>query len=228
MNVVSKEQCARPAQAVESLFVSSILSTWKTANPDRLARDCQIDETAFRRLDPEYYAWLRSRMTLAQKAAAAGNLPAAAFEDLRIRFNSVHDWAIERFGEAPLVAAVRALRAGEYRPPVPRDEGEPVRLPRAARSAGDHISTEAVATVDAIAEKAMALGWSRDRLYAVGKGLFDPERGLVGHLKPGEQIGEVTAQSIEIILPPPSEVHHRFYNPDVDQPWIVRVAAEKK
>jgi len=225
MNVGSKEQCAQRAQSVESLFVSSILSTWKTDKPDRFARDCQIDETVFRRLDPEYYAWLRSRMALAQKAAAAGKLPAAAFEDLRIRFNAVHDWAIEHLGEAPLLVAVLALRAGEYRPPVVEDDRPHVSLPGAARSNADRISPEAIVMVDAIAEKAMALGWSRDRLYAVGKGPFDPGRGLVCHLKPGDQIGEVTAQAIEIILPPPSEIRHRFYNPDVDQPWIRRVAA---
>ena len=45
------------------------------------------------------------------------------------------------------------------------------------------------------------------------------------YLKPGDRIGEVTLQSIEIIHPLPSEVRHRFYNPDVDQPWIRRVTA---
>jgi len=33
---------------------------------------------------------------------------------------------------------------------------------------------------------------------------------------------------IEIIGPPPTEVRTRFYNPDVDQPWIVRVDPTKK
>ena len=36
-------------------------------------------------------------------------------------------------------------------------------------------------------------------------------------------IGEVTRESIEIIGPPPRETRTRFYNPDVDQPWIRRV-----
>jgi hypothetical protein len=82
--------------------------------------------------------------------------------------------------------------------------------------------------VDVIAEQALALGWTRERLFDPGKGLFDPQRGLVCFLKPGDRIGEVTAQSIEIIHPLPSEVRHRFYNPDVEQPWIIRIDGEKK
>lgn len=81
--------------------------------------------------------------------------------------------------------------------------------------------------VDAISERALSLGWRRERLYGTGgNGAFDPRRGLVCLLKPGDRIGDVTAQSIEIIHPPPSEVRHRFYNPDVDQPWIKRIAPE--
>ncbi len=81
--------------------------------------------------------------------------------------------------------------------------------------------------VDVISERALALGWSRDRLYANGKGLFDQNRGLICYLKPGDRIGEVAAQSIEIIHRLPSEVRHRFYNPETDQPWIIRVAEKK-
>jgi hypothetical protein len=82
--------------------------------------------------------------------------------------------------------------------------------------------------VDAISERALALGWSRERLYATGSGIFDPQRGLVCYLKASDQIGEVTAQSIEIIHPLPSEVRLRFYNHDADQPWIIRAGAQKE
>ena len=210
------------------LFVSTALDSWSTDQGAAFARDVQIDDTAYRRIDPEYYAWLRSRMVLAQKAASAGHLNTAAFEDLRIRFNAVHDWAVQHFGEEQLLAAVRAIRAGEYKPPVAEDEGPPLPAPRVRKSTCSPISPEAVAMVDAIAGNAMAIGWSRDRLYAPGKGIFDPQRGLICYLKPGDRIGEVTVQSIEIIHPLPSEVRHRFYNPDVDQPWIVRTHPDKK
>ena len=83
--------------------------------------------------------------------------------------------------------------------------------------------------VDAISESALSLGWKHERLYGKGEnGIFDPRRGLVCFLKPGNRIGEVALQSIEIIGPPPSEVRQRFYNPDVDQPWIKRIDVEKK
>ena len=94
MNDVSAEQCAqvagKPADLpAASLFVSSTLLTWSTGTPDRFARDFQINDTVYRRLDPEYYSWLRSRMVIAKKAAAAGQIDAAAFEELRCRFNAL-------------------------------------------------------------------------------------------------------------------------------------------
>jgi hypothetical protein len=215
-----------PAPAAVHLFVSTALEFWSTAQGTAFARDLQINDTAYRRLDPEYYAWLRSRMVLAKRSAAAGHLDAAAFDELRVRFNAVHEWAVEHVGKEQLLAAVRAPRVREYKPPMAEDDRPPAPLPRAVRSASDHISPEAIALVDGIAEKAVALGWTRERLYAMGTGIFDPQRGLVCYLKPGDRIGEVTAQSVEIIHPLPSEVRHRFYNPDVDQPWIRRVPTE--
>lgn len=233
MNQTLEERCAQSMAEVTSdgspgcLFVSTSLATWTTATPEQFARDFQINDTVYRRLDPEYYAWLRSRMTLAKKAATAGQLDAAAFEDLRILFNRVHEWAVEHFGEGRLLEAVRAIRAADYVPPTPEDDGPRVSAPQPRKTGGDHVSPDAIAMVDTISETALALGWKRGRLYGTGgNGSFDPWRGLVGLLKPGDRIGEVTAQSIEIILPPPTEVRHRFYNPDVEQPWIKRIAPE--
>ena len=112
---------ARPARG--HLFVSTALDLWFTEQPAAFARDVQIDDIAYRRLDPEYYAWLRSRMMLAKKAATAGRLDLAAFGALRVRFNAVHEWAVEQLGEDQLLAAVRTLRAGDYIPPAPEDDG---------------------------------------------------------------------------------------------------------
>jgi hypothetical protein len=234
MTVDLEEQCAESTPVApagnlpEGMFVSSTLRMWTTPHPEWFARDVQINDTAYRRLDPEYYAWLRSRMVLAKKAATSGQIDAAAFEELRVRFNAVHEWAVQHFGDEKLLTALRALRAGSYNPPVAEDEGSHGPLPRAAKSADDHSSPEVIAMVDAIVENAMALAWSRDRLYSTGKGMFDPKRGLICYLKPGDRIGEVTPQSIEIIHPPPSAAHHRFYNPDVEQPWIKKIGADSK
>ena len=35
------------------LFVSTSLAQWETTEPHRIARDSQIDDTVYRRLDPE-------------------------------------------------------------------------------------------------------------------------------------------------------------------------------
>jgi len=233
--MASQEQCAETSPAAPDgdspscLFVSTSLATWTTANPEQFARDFQINDMVYRRLDPEYYAWLRSRMTVAKEAATTGHLPPAAFEDLRVRFNAVHDWAVHHFGEAPLLAVVRTFRSGDCKPPVAEDDGPHVPAPSARKAAADEISPEVMALVDSISEQALSLGWKRQRLYAAGGGrILAPERGLVYFLKPGDRTGEVTLQAIEIIGLPPLEVRQRFYNPDVDQPWIIRLDHKEK
>jgi hypothetical protein len=123
-----------------------------------------------------------------------------------------------------LLAAVRTFRSGDYEPPMSEDEGPHEPTPRAHKSAADAISPEAIALLDSISEQALSLGWKRQRLYAAGGNrIFDPQRGLACFLKPGDRIGDVTRHSIEIIGPPPLEVRQRFYNPDVDQPWVRRI-----
>jgi len=205
-----------------SLFVSTSLDTWLADNPELFARDVQINDTAYRRLDPEYYAWLRSRMNLAKLAAGAGRLSPDAFEELRQKFNAVHEWAVEHFSEAALQDAIRNLDARIYAPPVAEDY-RPVRAVRAAET----FAAEAVAMVDQIRDQALALGWTMESLYGTGnatRALFGKACGLAGLLKPTHRIGEVTRQSIEIILP--NGARQRFYNPDVEQPWIGRVKSE--
>jgi hypothetical protein len=202
-----------------SLLVSTALDTWTTGQPEIFARDVQINDTAYRRLDPEYYAWLRSRMNLAKLAAGAGRLSPDAFDELREKFNAVHEWAVAHFGEERLREAVRNLDARNYTPPVAEPD-KPVRPAPAA----EHIAFDPVAMVDAIRDQALSLGWTEQSLYGTGgttRALFGKACGLANLLKATDQIGEVTRQSIEIILA--SGVRQHFYNPDVEQPWIRRV-----
>jgi hypothetical protein len=201
-----------------ALFVSTSLDTWTTGQPEIFTRDVQIDDAAYRRLDPEYYAWLRSRMNLAKLAAQAGRLGEEEFEELRGKFNAVHEWAMAHFGEDALRDAVRNLDARGYAPPVSESD-KPVRPARVA----EHIASDAVAMVDAIRDQALSLGWTRESLYGTGgpaRAPFGKACGLAGLLHAGDRIGEVTRQSIEIILS--NGVRQRFYNPDVEQPWIRR------
>jgi hypothetical protein len=195
--------------------VSTGLESWSTDQPNTFARNVQIDDTAYRRLDPEYYAWLRSRMNLAKMAADAGQLGRAEFDELRRRFNVMHEWAITHLGERALVDAIRNLDARNYAPPVPEPDTPP-RTPRPA----DVALEDVLAMVDAIAEKAMGRGWTRESLYRTSRSVFGFNCGLAHSLKPSDQLGAVTRHSIEIIRP--GIIRQRFYNPDVDQPWIRR------
>ena len=100
------------------LFVSTSLAFWTTERPHVFARDVQIDNTAYRRLDPEYFAWLRSRMLAARAAVDSGRVQADAFEELRQNFYAVQGWALDTFGEAILREALWRLGTMGYRPPM--------------------------------------------------------------------------------------------------------------
>lgn len=203
---------------VDTLYVATSLHSWPTDQPHRLARDVQINDTAYRRLDPDYYAWLRSRMNLARMAADAGRLRREDFDELRVKFNGVHEWAVAHFGEDALRDAIGHLDARVYSPPVA--EVERTVRPKPADDAGQ---AEATAKVDTIRDRAVELGWTVRRLYgasASATGVRRRDRGLTGCLRPGDQIGEVARESIEIILS--SGIRQRLYNPDVEQPWIRR------
>ena len=198
------------------LFVSTALDAWFTEHAAAFARDVQIDDTAYRLLDPEYYAWLRSKMNLAKMTGEAGQLGRNEYDELRRRFNGLHEWAIALFGERALIDAIRNLDARIYAPPVPEPE-EPPLSPRRV----DVTLEYAVTMVDAITEKAMALGWTRESLYRTSTSPFGFNCGLAHFLNASDRIGEVTTYWIEIIRA--NGVRNSFYNPNVDQPWIRRI-----
>ena len=211
------------------LFVSTALDTWFTEHAAAFARDVQIDDIAYRRLDPEYYAWLRSRMVLAKSAASAGQIGIDAFDELRHRFNAIHQWAVDHFGEQALIAAVRSVGHREYHPPVAEPEPQyRAVVPACPDRNTVAVSPESTALVNAIRDRALALGWTHESLYQTRGSLRFPlgsDYGLVCYLKPGDRIGDVTTHSIEIILP--NNIRQRLYNPNVDQPWIRRGAREE-
>ena len=103
-----------------------------------------------------------------------------------------------------------------YSPPVA--EVEKTVRPKPAEDAG---LAEATAKVDVIRDRAVELGWTERSLYgapASASAVRRRDRGLAGYLRPGDQIGEVSRESIEIILS--SGIRQRLYNPDVEQPWV--------
>jgi hypothetical protein len=202
--------------------VATDLSSWKTDQPFAFARDVQVDDAAYRRLDPEYFAWLRGKLALAKEAADLGRLDPAAFDELRNRFTRIEAWALDHFGAQTIMAAIRSLTPKAYDPP--RAETESRRPEHPARD--DDRINRAIRLVDAIREKAVDLGWNLERLYrheGFQKRPFAADYGLVCYIGTKDRIGDVTRQAIEIVGPPPRETRLRFYNPDVDQPWIRRI-----
>ena len=79
--------------------------------------DVEVDGRVYRRLDPEYYAWLRRRMEEAKSKTDAGRYEPSAFDALRTRFNTVHDQAIALFGRPALLEAIQRLDPDSYRWP---------------------------------------------------------------------------------------------------------------
>lgn len=213
------------SRSMPALFVATSLDTWQTDQPTAFNRDVQINDTVYRLLDPEYFAWLRSRMTTAKMAHLAGRISDEDYGELRGRFNRVQDLAIGAYGEAALVEASRRLDARRYAPPEPvlfasRERVErPIEIARA----------QARVKVEAIMDEAMAHGWSADVLVGMGRGRDAGNAGVAGRrpaavlvecLRAGAEIGQISRESIEILLP--SGVRQHFYNPVVEQPWIRR------
>lgn len=218
-----------------TLFVATDLDRFETQDGAAFADDVTVSGRGYRRLDPPYYVWLRSKVAAAKRALDAGRLSAAAFETLREAFNAVHAWAVRHLGAAALLAASRTFDPSRYEPPRPDDDllGLGAQCPRPPRSpAGfvfpasgtwpvtEAVGADAVAKVDAIRDEALELGWSEAALYRNRGHLAFPyggQWGLVCFLGGDARIGSVSSEAITIERPRGATT--RLANPDVAQPW---------
>lgn len=227
----------QPAEEVsvgpEVLFVATDLESRHLECGEGENRDIEHEEKSYRRLDPEYFAWLRSRMVAARSAHNAGKLPDKTWDLLRERFNRVQELAVEEFGEKALQKAVHCLNPKTYdAPPAKQQKKDWIYPAGEAWKCKQPVTSRAVAKVDAIRDEAMACGWSEARLYQ-NQGRFrfpcGQDYGLVCFVDEDREIGAVTRQFIEIIhganTPRPSTL--RFHNPDVSQPWLKKVETDK-
>ena len=100
-----------------TLYVATDLATLEIPVAQDSGCDLFADGRFFRRLDPEFYAWLRHKMELARSAFTRGRIPEPTFDALRSRFNAIHVRALVLFGESALLHAVQHLDPKSY--PVP-------------------------------------------------------------------------------------------------------------
>ena len=216
--------------AFSPIWVSTDLQTWCPRDANRVSHECQINDRWYRQLDPDYFAWLKLRMHAVKAAADAGRVPPEDWEASRAAFNAIQAHAIGLFSEELLLHAMRTLDAEKYRPPLPEEFEKPNLAPKPPQQGPntEERLSHASELITAIRNQALALGWSEARLSAVPpeahRGEIAAGSGLVCYLRPGDQIGEVTREAIEIILS--NGVRQHFYNPDVEQPWIRRASPE--
>ena len=137
--------------------------------------DIERDGNVFRRLSPEYFVWLRTRMVTAQAAHKAGKISEDAWNALRQRFNALQELAIREFGKGSLLEVLNSFSPKNYQPPPNQltvllkpaeSHGKGWRYPpNEAWNCIEQVSPEALAKVDAIKEEAMSKNWSEARLY---------------------------------------------------------------
>jgi hypothetical protein len=171
-------------------------------------------------------------MDKAHMAYQAGKLAEDHWNTLRERFYPLHDWAIEIYGKEAIVEAISRPQQNPFLAKAVSSTNEPAtehRYPLVGEySHLRPVGPAALAQVDAIRDEAIAFGWTEKGLYQ-NRGNFTfpygQDYGLICFLDKGNRIGNVTRQYIEIIGLPPHENRLRFYNHDVEQPWVKKTAA---
>ena len=196
----------------------------------------------YRRLTPEYWAWFHHKYHLMENALTRKKISESAFEGILDRIAKLYNHAVAGFGKEMLDAAVRTTDVRKHDDLIKRDNAaasgnqghadmrrpaapslvvergaQTARTPASAQ-ANEPAWNQATAKVDAVRDRATALGWTHDQLYRTD-GIAYRDWGLVRFLDTDDEIGEITAQRIEIVNRKTGKPLY-FYNHRVDQPWI--------
>lgn len=211
-----------PPPNAKHSFVTTALDVLELHTDDP-RESIQRSAKTYYRLTPTYFAWLYRKMSVAHASFEAGKLDPQIYRATADRFNAVREMAIHLFSETTLKDAVHTFDPESFKLPVvqsnwlyPKDGSWPFT---------QAIPPDAIRQVKAIEAQALAARWSEVRLYQ-NRGRYrfpcGEDYGLVCFVGAGVQIGEVSTQSIELIRPGPRRTITRFYNPDVEQPWLKR------
>ena len=122
---------------IPTCWYATDLSRWEDSTAQiSTEEDLLLEGKAYRRLTPDYYAWLRSRMQHAQHKHKQGLLPATVYDKLRERFNIMQDDAITHYGEASLLEMLETLDIQQYAPPSAQNASRLLALLQETQSAG--------------------------------------------------------------------------------------------
>ena len=208
-----------------NLFVATDLDTQMLSGRKS---DVVHGDKIYRRLSPDYFAWLRLRMQTAQTAFRNKRLSPVKWDALRQRFNYIQEQAVTLFGKRTLKTACENLKVSQYKPPkIQQTEAlqrwlfpENKTLPFSS-----DVDLTAVAKVDAIRAEAMEFGWTEAQLYQnQGRHRFPcgEDYGLVCFIGGDREIVGVTEAYIEIAHGIGTSREHilKFHNSRVIQPWM--------
>ena len=218
----SLDRSASKVACLVNLFVSTALQILEIGRDDEGLPERLVDGIVYRRLDPDYYAWLRAMLDLAAQATDEGKLSMADYDTLLTKFDVIHRAAVREFGLSRLHDTMEYLDIASYKGPSQQTlaacEAAVYRFPVAGNfKISVPVRPSVLALVDAIAERAMSLGWSRASLYQNRGNIKFPcgrDWGFVCHLREGDRVGEVTSSAITIVGSAPGASPLKFYNPD--------------
>ena len=97
------------------LFVATNLDSWE-ADDVRYGYEIMLD-VCYRQLDAPYYTYLRHKMTQARERHESSKMKSQVYEELRTRFNTIHEWAAKHIGEKTLLQAMQTTNVKIYIPP---------------------------------------------------------------------------------------------------------------
>ncbi|CAM2070250.1 hypothetical protein SCOR_33065 [Sulfidibacter corallicola] len=208
-----------------AIYVSPRLRYTTIDHPERFGADLLLNDVAYRRLDPDYFAWLRLKMQTVVRAYNEGQISQDAYLAMLTPFAVVQAQAEAEFDRATLDAAWSQMlvRASDYQPPTLErfiEAGAVARPQRKGSGDGEAaaetgflwpeqgnfafhvpVTEEALSKVRAIENVALSVGWTHEQLYqnrSVFKFPYGQEYGLVCFLKDNMKIGAVTDKAIEM------------------------------
>lgn len=239
----------KKARAFPGILVARDLDYFYEENINLWSDEPNIHGKIFRKIDSTYYLWLYTMLARARQSVQRdeGKISYEHLQTMIKRFTEIHNLAMKIFGADKLKKALAkktALR--DYKPPILKAPISKTKTPAPTVNApiiptptpnSDScivkddsgftvfISAKARALVDAIADQAKALGWSKEALYGnKSKNRFPcgSNYGLACFLKTDNEIISVTEKFITIKSK--SENNNKavtnFFNPDASQHWL--------